>query len=90
MVFGGVIWRLAPVDSIAKELDSIERKVYRMRSRIVLGAEGIFFVIGFCFRWKIVMRSVTMSFLVVGISLLIGMLKRVRKTKLQNMKRGKL
>lgn len=74
-IFGCMIWILAPVDNPSKKLDAAAQSVYRMRSRVVLGVESIIFVIAFHFKWGTVIRSVSMTFFVAGISLLMGMLK---------------
>ncbi len=72
---GCVIWLLAPVDNPSKELDAVECKVYRRRTRIVLGAENIFLVLALTFEWEITIRSVCMTLSIVAISLLMGAIK---------------
>lgn len=75
VVAGCVIWALAPVDNMSKELDAVEHKVYQRRTRIVLGVEGIIFVMTLFCKWEIGMRSICMSFFIVAISLLMGTIK---------------
>lgn len=79
--FGCIIWILAPVENPSKQFDEVDQSVYRMRSRIVLGVEGIIYLIAFHFRWEIVIRSVSMTFFIVSISLLMGILKNVLTAK---------
>lgn len=80
-VAGGIIWALAPIDNPLKELDVVERKVYRLRTRIILGAEGIVFALASIFRCKSIVRSITMSFFIVSTSLLLGILKFAKSQK---------
>ncbi len=75
IVLGCIIWILAPVDNPSKKFDAVDQSVYRMRSRVVLGVESIIFVIAFHFKWETVIRSVSMTFFIVSISLLMGILK---------------
>lgn len=75
IVTGCIIWLLAPVDNLSKKLDDVEHKVYKMRSRIILGVEGAALALVMYFKlfnWEIVARSVCMTFFVVSISLLMG------------------
>lgn len=75
LITGSIIWVLVPVDNPEKKLEEVEYKVYRIRSRSILTLESIFFALAVCFRWNIVVRSVTMTFFLVCISLLMGMIK---------------
>ncbi len=75
MLTGCVIWTLAPVDNPSKVLDALEHNVYKRRTRIVFGLEGVFFIISFCCQWEMAVRSVCMTHFIVGISLLLGKIK---------------
>lgn len=77
LITGSIIWVLVPVDNPEKKLDEVEYKIYRIRSRNILTLESIFFVLAFYFRWEIVVRSITMTFFLVSLSLLMGMIKLV-------------
>lgn len=83
MVAGCVIWGLAPVDNPSKKLDAIENKVYRRRTRIALGAEGVIFVLALLFKWEMAIKSVCMAFSVVSISLLAGVIELKISNKLK-------
>lgn len=72
---GCVIWFLAPVDNPSKELDAVEYKVYRRRTRIVLGVESIFFVLVLSFKWEMAVQSSCMTFFIVSTSLIMGAIK---------------
>lgn len=79
MIAGCVIWILAPVENPSKELNVLEHKVYRKRTRIVLGTEGIIFAIVLCCKWEMAVQSICMTFFIVAISLLMGILKLVSR-----------
>lgn len=81
MAAGCVIWFLAPVDNPSKKLDALERKVYRTRTRIVLGAEGIFLTLALSCRWEMPVHSICMAFFSVAVSMLMGILKLASKAE---------
>lgn len=81
IMFGCIIWILAPVDNPSKRFDIVEQSVYRMRSRVVFGVESIIFVIASCLKWGTVIRSVCMAFFIASVSLLMGILKNVLVSK---------
>lgn len=72
---GCVIWLLAPVDNPSKELDAVECKVYRRRTRIVLGAESIFLILALSFEWDMAVQSNCMTLFIVSTSLIMGAIK---------------
>lgn len=72
IVTGGIIWILAPIDSASKKLDTIEYKVYKRRSRVILSLECITFILAIFFKWEMVIQSICMVFCIVAISLLMG------------------
>lgn len=72
MVTGCVIWVLAPMDNPSKNLDTVEYKVYRRRTRIALGAEGVIFLVAQYFKWEMAVQSICMTFFLVSMSLLLG------------------
>lgn len=82
MVAGCVIWVLAPVDNPSKKLDAVEYKVYRRRTRISLGIEGAIFILAMCFQWEHVTKSFTIAYVIVGISLLVGLVNLSVNSKL--------
>lgn len=75
VITGVIIWVLVPVGNPSKKLDEAERKIYRIRSRGVLISEGIGFLLGICFEWGMLVRSITIVFFMVSISLLMGKIK---------------
>lgn len=75
IIAGSFIWVLAPVGNLTKELDRVEHKVYRIRSRIILGIEGMILILAIYFHWDAVIRSISMTFTIVNFSLLMGLLK---------------
>lgn len=78
LFFGGIIYFTAPVDNLSKRLDLIEHKIYQRTSRIILGVEEVMFLIALYFKIDIIMNSVVMALSIVGISLLLGSVKRTR------------
>lgn len=84
MIAGCVIWVLAPVDNPSKKLDAVEYKVYRRRTRISLGIEGAIFILALCFQWEHVTKSITITYVIVSISLLVGLLNLSVASKLNN------
>lgn len=78
---GCVIWFLAPVNNPSKKLDALEHKVYRQRTRIVLGAEGIILILALSCKWEMAVHSICMAFFIVAVSLLMGLLKLASKVK---------
>ena len=84
MIAGCVIWVLAPVDNPSKKLDAVEYKVYRRRTRISLGIEGALFILAQCFQWEHVTKSITITYVIVSISLLVGLLNLSVASKLNN------
>ena len=83
MIAGCVIWVLAPVDNPSKQLDAVECKVYRRRTRIVLGTESVIFIFALLFKWEITIRSVCMAFSMVAISLLTGTVELAISNKIK-------
>lgn len=76
IISGGYIFTNAPVDNENRVLDMVEQSVYRKRTRIVLGLEGILFAAAWILRWENLMAIVAMCFAIVGISLAAGKIKR--------------
>lgn len=75
LITGWIIWMLAPMGNPSKELDEVEHKIYKIRSRSILALEGIIFLLALCFKWSILVRSISMTFFLVSISLLMGAIK---------------
>lgn len=86
VITGIIIWELAPIDNLSKKLDATERKVYRRRTRVILGGEGIIFVLAICFGLGSLAKSVAMTYLIVSISLIMGWVKAVRHCKINECK----
>ncbi len=81
MAAGCVIWTLAPVDNPSKKLDALEHKVYRKRTRIALGVEGILLTLALSCRWEMPVHSICMAFFIVVVSLFMGIFKLKSKTE---------
>lgn len=71
-VAGCIIWILAPIGNLSKELDIVEYKVYRKRCRLVLLLEELFFVISLYYKWDMGMSCTSMALFIVSISLLLA------------------
>ena len=78
IVSGCMIWTLAPVGNPSKELDELEYREYRRRSRRILAAEGAVYFLAVCFQWYILLRSIGMTFFIVSISLIMGVVNSRR------------
>lgn len=79
IVAGCIIYILAPIDNQSKELDMCEHREYRRRSRLILAAEGIIYVLAMYFQWKLVLRSMGMAFFIVSLSLFMGAIKSPKR-----------
>lgn len=75
LIAGSIIWMLAPVDNPSKKLDIVEYKIYRIRSRIILALESVIFMLAICCKWEQVVKGITMTFFLVSLSLIMGMIK---------------
>ncbi len=75
IISGCIIWILAPLGNQNKELDGLEYRKYRRRSRIILVAEGVIYLSAIYFQWSIVLRSIGMTFFIVSMSLIMGAMK---------------
>ena len=62
---------------------AVECKVYRRRTRIVLGTESVIFIFALLFKWEITIRSVCMAFSMVAISLLTGTVELAISNKIK-------
>lgn len=80
-ISGCVVWILAPTDNPSKKLDMAEYKVYRRRSRGILGVESVVLTLALCMGWKSIIRSMCTTFFVVSVSLLVGRIKNVLLSK---------
>lgn len=79
MVFGSIIWILAPVDNSSKMLDATEYNVYGKRSKIILVAECTIITLSLYLKWTTVVRSGCMALFITSMSLLMGILKNHSK-----------
>ncbi len=76
-VFGGIIWNLSPVENENKQLDEMEYSVYKKRTRMILLAESLLFIICFILECIKIQQMITMSLFIVGIVGVTGKLKTV-------------
>lgn len=67
-----IIFLLAPVECKNKQLDSIEKKIYKKRMRKVLLLEGVFFAVSCWLEWNSIIYGLTVNFLVVAEAVLGG------------------
>lgn len=72
---GIIIWRLAPVDSENKRLESNEKVFLRRKTRITLIAEVIIGIVSYILNFKIVSCAVTLSITASCVLLLAEYLK---------------
>lgn len=70
-----IIFKLSPVGCRNKKLDLIEQKVYRKRSRIILGTECMLtvFVLFMSYGW--IFKGVILAQIVLSVSLVLGWIK---------------
>ena len=79
MITGCVIWILSPVDNPSKELDVVEHKVYRRRTRLVLVVEGSILLLALYFQLDFVTKSIVIAYFIVSVSLLMGLISNKSK-----------
>lgn len=79
LVAGSVIWLIAPIDNSMKQLDSIERKVYQRRVRILLCLEEAILLVAMVLNVIHIIRSINMAIFIVGASLVLGRGKEFAK-----------
>lgn len=81
-VAGCIIWILAPIGNLSKELDIVEYKVYRKRCRLVLLLEELFFVISLYYKWDMGMSCTSMALFIVSTSLLLAVRGKIFKNNI--------
>jgi len=79
LITGCVIWILSPVDNPSKELDVVEHKVYRRRTRLVLVVEGSILLLALYFQLDFVTKSIVIAYFIVSVSLLMGLISNKSK-----------
>ena len=67
-----LIYFTAPIDTVNKKLDRTEKTIYRRRTRLILTAEGLVFILAFFIDMKTLMLVLPNAFLIVEIALLAG------------------
>ena len=78
-----IIFGIAPIGTPNKLLDSDERRVYGIRTRIILQADNVIFGIALIIGWEKVITVIVMAFSIVAVSLVMGKVKLYR-LKLQS------
>ncbi len=73
--FGGVIWKLSPVENTNKRLDEVEYQFYKRKSRMILVTESLLFLVSFLLQWTGIQRIVAMSVFIVGTVAVAGKVK---------------
>ena len=87
LVAGGIITiLLAPVDTVNKRLDQVERRVYRNRTLIIVAMEIIVYVFSFIFTAEMIYKPISLSFVSAAFMLVLGMIDNQRKMKHCNKK----
>lgn len=74
---GTIIVILAPVEDSNKPLDSIEIKVYRKRTKIIVILESAVFIISCILKWKSIIECLTLVFMVMSIIMCVGKCKNM-------------
>ena len=77
-ISAGIIWNLSPIENENKRLDETERQVYRRRTRILLVAESLLFILSFLLGWVEMQRIIAMSLFIVEAVVVAGKMKTVR------------
>jgi len=72
IVFGIIIWLIAPVETDNKTLDETETRVYRKRTRLILLFEIAVIVIGFIFKQYWLSYIISLGLLCSGFLLITG------------------
>lgn len=75
VITSGIIWIFAPVENAVKQLDVIEYKIYQVRSRRLLLLGDIILAFALLFQFDTVIRSISMAFFIVSVSVLLGIIK---------------
>ncbi|KAI4447672.1 Accessory gene regulator protein B [Eubacterium plexicaudatum ASF492] len=71
----GVISMIAPVECSNKKLESVERKVYKKRSWVLLGIESLSILITLLMDYLWISKSIMVSQVIISMSLILGILK---------------
>lgn len=79
LFFGGLIFKISPVQNKVKELDIAEKRIYKRRSRIIVSAEGLVLLIASILQWYTLVNIITMVFFVTTMSLAAGCIKNRRR-----------
>ena len=80
-ISAGIIWNLSPIENANKRLDETEHQVYRRRTRILLVAESLLFILSCLLGWDKMQRIIAMSLFVVGIVVVIGKIKLINSQR---------
>lgn len=75
IVSTGLILLIAPVGCNNKKLDSIERRVYRKRSWVLLGIECLLILVALSIDYLWVSKGIMLAQIILSISLVLGRLK---------------
>lgn len=78
VLFDIVILLMAPIGNQNKRLDNVEKRVYRKKTRGVLLFENLLFILTWLFHWQKAVCIITMSVVLVGVSLMMGLIKLFR------------
>ena len=65
--------------TLKKELDVVEHKVYRRRTRLVLVVEGSILLLALYFQLDFVTKSIVIAYFIVSVSLLMGLISNKSK-----------
>ena len=70
-----IIISLAPVGCSNKKLDFIEKRIYKRRSRIVLGIECVMFFISYIMEYIWISKGIILVQIALAVSLILGWIK---------------
>lgn len=73
--WSSLIFIICPVENLAKPLDSVEFKVYRKRTKLIISFEILLFILAMLINVDWLSNNITISFSIVGTLSLIGKLK---------------
>lgn len=78
VISGLIIFFLAPVEDHNKPFDKVEIIHYRVRTRVVLIIEGLFWIVSCNLKWKTGVICTTLALLSLSLMLILGIVKNTR------------
>lgn len=78
-----IIFRLGPVETITKPLDTLEHKVYKKRMIIIMMIESTLFIVSLMTEFAIVSKFITLSYIAVAIMLMGGVIDNIQRKEVE-------